>query len=220
MWQGAGPAGARATAPTLRRMASESLWRSRLRWRWRGALQWPLFAVLTVADALLLGWLPIAGDGPTALIPALLLASFFNLVAVAILAPIASMRLRRRRPDLPKVIADDRAGVALLCAVTVLLAAGGLLHRPHARDAEHDFAMQQFAAREFAARQAPPEFRRRTAESNTLKLGDEYFRTCVPGSDPRRWFCVFVDTESSPPGITVDTNRLSNEDLARPAVPG
>ena len=44
-------------------MEVEPLWRSRLRWRWRGALLWPAFVVLTLVDALLLGVLPIAGDG-------------------------------------------------------------------------------------------------------------------------------------------------------------
>ncbi|MEA2276521.1 MAG: hypothetical protein QOC78_1481, partial [Solirubrobacteraceae bacterium] len=32
----------------------EALWRSRLRWRWRGAMQWPTFAAVMIADALLL----------------------------------------------------------------------------------------------------------------------------------------------------------------------
>ena len=196
------------------------MWRSRLRWRFRGALQWPLFVVLTIVDALLLGQLPIAGDGGTDLVPALLLAFFFNLVAVAIVAPVVAWRLRRRRADLPKVIAEDRAGVALLCLVTLGFFVGGLVHRPQMQDAEHDLVVQQDAARRFAAREAPPEFRRRVAESNTLKLGDEYFRTCVPGPDPQRWFCVFVDTTQSPPGITIDTNRVSNQDLSRPGEPG
>ena len=40
-------------------MGDEPLWRSRLRWRWRGALLWPAFAVLTLVDALLLGVLPV-----------------------------------------------------------------------------------------------------------------------------------------------------------------
>ena len=36
----------------------ESLWRSRLRWRMRGAWQWPAFAVLMVADVILITRLP------------------------------------------------------------------------------------------------------------------------------------------------------------------
>ena len=201
-------------------MDGESLWRSRLRWRWRGALQWPAFVLLTVVDALLLGWLPIAGDGGTDLVPALLLAFFFNLVAVAVVAPLVAIRLRRRRRDLPRVVADDYAGTALLGVVTLGFLVGGLVHRPTMQDAEHDFVVQQDVARRYVARQAPAEFRARVTESNTIKLSDEYFRTCVPGPDAQRWFCVFVSTEESPPGITVDTNRVSNDALTRPASRG
>ena len=50
----------------------------------------------------------------------------------------------------------------------------------------------------------------------TLKLEDELYRTCVPGDDPKRWFCMYVTTDSSPPGITVDRNRESNASLNRP----
>jgi hypothetical protein len=202
-------------------MASEEpLWRSRLRWRWRGALQWPLFALLTVGDALLLGRLPIAGDGGTDLVPALLLAFFFNLLAVALVAPLASLRLRRRRRDLPRVIADDYAGAALLGVVTLGFVVGGLIHRPQRQDSEHDLIVQQAAARRFAATQGPPEFRRRVGESDTLKLGSDYFRTCVPGPNPTRWFCMFVNTDETPPGVTVDESRVSNAALSRPSNPG
>ena len=191
-----------------------------MRWRWRGALLWPAFIALTLLDAFLLGELPIAGDGGTAFVPALLLAFFFNLLAVAVVAPLAGRRLRRLRPDMPKVVADDYAGTALVCLVTVGLVVGGLIHRPQRQDAEHDLIVQQAAARQFIAREAPAPFRARVGESDTLKLGDEYFRTCVPGPDPNRWFCVFVSTSDSPPGITVDTNRVSNAALSLPASGG
>ena len=99
-------------------MAEESVWRSRLRWRWRGALQWPVFAALTVLDAVLLGFLPIAGDEGTDFVPALLLAMFFNLVAVALLAPLVAMAVRRRRPGLARDLAE-------------LVLAGAGADRPH-----------------------------------------------------------------------------------------
>jgi hypothetical protein len=50
-------------------MEAESLWRSRLRWRLRGALLWPTFIVLTLVDAVMLGQLPISGDGGTDFVP-------------------------------------------------------------------------------------------------------------------------------------------------------
>src|SRR5919107_566608 len=79
----------------------EPLWRSRARWRLKGALLWPAFWGLTLVDALMLGELPIAGDDGTDLVPALLLSLFFNLLAVAVAAPLAAFALRRRRPSPP-----------------------------------------------------------------------------------------------------------------------
>ena len=194
-------------------MAAEPLWPSRLRWRFRGALQWPAFWVLTVVDALLLGELPIAGDGGTGFIPALLLAGFFNLLVVAVLAPAAGTVLRRRRSDLPRVVASDHAGTALLLCVTAALLVGGLIHHGEVRDTEHDLLVQRAAALAYMRAQAPPEFRRNLPATTTIKMEDELFRTCTPGDDPNRWFCVYVATDTSPPGVTVDDNRESNASL-------
>ena len=197
-------------------MEVESLWRARLRWRLRGALLWPAFVLLTLLDALLLGRLPIAGDGGTDFVPALLVGFFFNLVAVTLITPPAAMLRRRRRPDLPKVVATDRAGTALVCGVTLALLAGGLGHRSAVREAEHDFAVQQFAARRFISRQAPPPFRDRAGESDSIKLEEDLYRTCAPGDDPRRHFCVLVRTDAMPPGIVVDESRETNAQLNEP----
>ena len=192
---------------------AEPLWRSRARWRLRGALLWPAFWGLTLLDALLLGRLPIAGDGGTAFVPALLLSGFFNLIAVAIVAPLAGFALRRRRRDLPQVIAYDHAGTALLVCVTAGLVVGGLLHRDERKDVEHDLLVQRAAAVTFMRAQAPPEYRRSLPATTTIKMEDELFRTCTPGEDPKRWFCVYVATDTSPPGVTVDQNRESNDSL-------
>ena len=197
-------------------MEVESLWRARLRWRLRGAVLWPVFVVATLADAVMLGQLPIAGDRGTELVPALLLAFFFNLVAIALVAPPAAGLLRRRRPDLPKVIAADRAGTAMVCVVTLGLLAGGLVHRSAVKEAEHDFLVQQMVARDFAARRAPAEFRAGVEGSDSIKLQDDLYRTCVPGDDPDRHFCVLVRTDAMPPGIVVDESRQTNADLNEP----
>ena len=202
--------------PTLEGMADESLWRARLRWRWRGALLWPLFVLFTIADAVLLGRLPLAGDTGTDFVPALLLAFFFNLVVVAVLAPVAAIALRRRRPDLPTVVAQDYTGRAGLVCVSLGLLAVGLLHHPQVDDAREDFAAQLLAARAYVQRSAPREFRAHPELATTLKLDADLYRTCVPGPDPKRWFCVLVRTDTAPPGITVDDNRESNASLNRP----
>ena len=68
--------------------------------------------------------LPIAGDGPGGVLPGVLLAGFANLILVAAVAPLAGRRLRRRRPDLPRVVADNYAGTALLLAFAAAVARG------------------------------------------------------------------------------------------------
>jgi len=108
----------------------ERLWVRRLRWRMRGAWQWPAFALLTVLDAVLLTRLPFYEDGPGTLVAGMLLAGFANLLAVAVIGPLLGLRLRRRRPDLPKVIAADTASTAVLVLIFSGLFVGGLLHRP------------------------------------------------------------------------------------------
>src|SRR4051794_39915697 len=106
----------------------ERVWLSRLRWRIRGAWQWPSFVALTLVDAVLLHQLPIAGEGPD-WVPAVLLAMFFNLLAVAVVGPLLGLALRRRRPDLPRVVATDYGGTAALVGTAALLAGIGLAHR-------------------------------------------------------------------------------------------
>ena len=196
-------------------MEVEPLWRARLRWRWRGALLWPAFAVLTLVDALLLTVLPIAGDRGTPFVGGLLLAMTFNLILVAVVAPLLALWLRRRRPDLPKVVAQDMTGTVLVGVVTLGFLIGGLIHAPVRAEAERDFAAQYVAARDYAHTRAPAQFRDGVDGMTTLKMEDELYRTCVPGDDPKRWFCMYVSTESSPPGITVDRNRESNASLNR-----
>lgn len=198
-------------------MDEVAVWRARLRWRFRGALLWPAFAALTVVDALLLRWLPVAGDGGTALVPALLLAGFANLIAVAVLGRLGARLLRRRRPALPKVVADDTAGAALVCAVTLAFLAAGLLHRADLQEARADQAAQVAAAERWFAHQAPPEYRGAAGAIDSLKLGEDLYRSCAPGKDPDRWLCLFVSTDSRPPGIRLDTSRESNTLLKGPA---
>lgn len=197
-----------------------ALWRRRLRWRMRGAWLWPTFAFALVADAILLHLQPIAGDDRPGLLPATLLAAFFNLVVVAVLGPLAGRWLRRRRPGLPRVVADDRAGTTLLLALVAGVAVLGLLHRPALQAEQDDFLAQAAFARAYVLNQAPPEFRRNVDRMDTWKQGPDLYRTCVPGPDPRRALCVFVRTDQHPPGIVRDRDQQPNARVAGPGNPG
>jgi hypothetical protein len=198
----------------------EALWRSRLRWRMRGAWQWPTFAAALVVDTVLLSVLPIAGDRAPGPFPAFLLAGFFNLVVVAVGAPLAGAWLRRRRRTMPKVVADDRAGTVLLVALAGVLVVLGLAHRP-AVSAERDaVAAQAEQARRFVLGQAPRAYRANVERMDTWKQGPNLYRTCVPGPDPTRDFCVLVTTDQDPPGITRDPDQRPNATIAGPDNPG
>ncbi|HEV2770393.1 MAG TPA: hypothetical protein VGV40_09450 [Solirubrobacteraceae bacterium] len=187
----------------------------RLRWRLRGAWMWPVFGLLTPAEAVLLHHLPLSGRG-TPYVAGFLLAGFFNLLAVAVAAPLMALAVRRRRPDLPRVVAVDYTGTALLGVVGLALVGAGLAHRPARLAAENAMVVQAEAARAYVAAQAPGEYRQRVHEMTSLQVEESLFRSCVPGEDPDRWLCVFVDTASTPPGVTRDRGQESNATFNRP----
>lgn len=187
----------------------------RMRWRMRGAWQWPTFVAVTLLDAALIHHLPLAGEG-TGWIAALLLAGCLNLIAVAVLGGIGGWLLRRRRPDLPKVVADDYVGTALVLAMAAVFLVAGLLHRPQVLDEREAVATQAAAVRRWVAAEAEPLYRSHVAAADTLRLEEDLYRTCVPGDDPKRHLCLIVDTASSPPVVKRDDNREPNASLNRP----
>jgi hypothetical protein len=187
----------------------ERVWSRRLRWRFRGAWQWPAFIVLTLVDGVLLSELPPWQDGPPGLFPGVLLAAFFNLIAVAVVAPFAGWLVRRRRPDLPRFIATDYAGAWLLGLITCALVAGGLAHRS---DAAAESAREQAVARamhDYVVDKAP-EYSGGLDQIDAIREGPDRYRACVPGRDTRHALCLFVTTGQNPPGIEVDPSQEPN----------
>ncbi|HEX6743898.1 MAG TPA: hypothetical protein VF087_06780 [Solirubrobacteraceae bacterium] len=193
----------------------EALWQTRLRWRLRGAMLWPAFVAAVAVEAVLLDRLPISGDAGPGLFAAVLLAGFANLFVVAVAAPLAGRWLRRRRPGMPPVIATDRAGAVLVAAGCALVVALGLAHHPSVQAAGADLDAQAAAARRFFISQAPREFQANVQHLDTIKQGDELYRTCVAGPDAHRAFCVFVNTDQSPPGVTRDPDQRPNAAVMR-----
>lgn len=187
----------------------ERLWVRRLRWRMRGAWQWPAFAVLTVIDAILLTRLPFYGDGPGPLVAGLLVAGFANLLAVAVVGPLIGLRLRRRRPDLPKLIATDYASTGVLVAICLAFLAGGLLHRPALQADRAELGAVVASTHDYVLAREPA-YRDGLAAIDAMRVDDDLYRSCVPGPDPRRWLCLFVSTDQRPPGITEDPDRAPN----------
>ena len=183
----------------------------RLRWRLRGAWLWPSFVVVTLLEMALLHWLPIQGDG-SGWIPSLLLAGSLNVIAVALLGKIGGALLRRRRRDLPKVVADDYAGLAALGVVAAAFLAAGLVHRPELAADNEAFARQSLAVRLWVQANGDDFTRAHVDAADTVRVDRDLYRTCVPGPDPdrRRWLCLIVDTAHQPPRVRRDRSRESN----------
>jgi hypothetical protein len=187
----------------------ERVWHRRLRWRLRGAWQWPVFVALTLVDGIVLVVLPPYDGAPENVFPGVLLAGFVNLIAVAVLAPALGLLLRRRRPDLPRLIAANYAGSWLLVGFTALLLVAGLLHRSavadeRAREQAVAAAMHDYVIRE------EPRLRSSLGTIDLIRIEDDYYRACVPDADPRHWLCLFVTTDQDPPGVTRDTEEVPN----------
>lgn len=185
------------------------MWATRLRWRLKGASQWPAFVLFTTLEGILLNELPLSGDGPGGLVPGVLLAGFGNLFLVAVVAPLGGRLIRRRAPDLPKAIATDFAGTAILGLGFLVVLGGGLVHRPAVQEERRDRLAQLAAVREYVASQAP-EHREYLEAAETIRLAEDLFRTCVPGPDPRRPLCLFVETDQHPAGVTRDRDLTPN----------
>jgi hypothetical protein len=192
----------------------ERVWPRRLRWRLRGAWQWPAFVVLTLVDGVLLAKLPPWGDGPPGVFPGVLLAAFFNLFAITVVAPFVCWLVRRRRRDLPRFIASDYAGAWLLAAITLAFFAGGLAHRSAAADESRREAAVARAMHDYVVQHAP-EYATGLQHIDAVRLEPDHYRACVPGRDERHSLCLFVTTAQDPPGIAVDTSQDPNEVFRR-----
>ena len=188
---------------------SERLWLTRLRWRLRGAWLWPAFFALTAIDGTLIALLPPYDEAPRELVGGVLLAGFANLAAIAVLGPLGGHLLRRRRPDLPRVVATDYAGTALVLAIAALLLVAGLIHRPAVSAERGDQAAMLTAVRGFLTSQAP-EWRPGLARLDAVRLAPDVYRACVPGDEPRRSLCLIVDTDQHPAGVTRDDSMEPN----------
>jgi 4-amino-4-deoxy-L-arabinose transferase-like glycosyltransferase len=187
----------------------ERLWPSRLRWRMRGAWLWPAFFGLTAVDGILIAELPPYEGTPPDLTGGILLAGFANLFLLAVVAPFAGRALRRRRPDLPRTVAYDYAGTALIVGLTAVILAAGLAHRPAVAAEERDEAALAAAVRAYVEAHAP-EWEPGLAAADADKLKANTYRACVPGPDPRRWLCLIVDTDRRPPAVHRDESMRPN----------
>ncbi len=170
----------------------DGAWFARARWRRRGAWLWPAFAALTVADGFIGHELPPSGETQT-FIAAVLLGCALNLIGVILLRRPLGALVRRARPDLPKLIARDYAGTAVVGVVSAALLVVGVAH--HSSVLAHRHALYEAIARAEAwiGARAPAQFRRDAAYISTLTIEPGLmYRSCAPSTDGRRSYCVIV----------------------------
>lgn len=169
-------------------------WPRRMRWRRRGAWMWPAFVAAIGVDALIGTQLPPAGESE-GVFAAAVAGLVLNTLGVILLSrPVAAL-VRRRRPDLPLVVARDYAGTAIVAGVATVLLAVGLIH--HGRVLGDARAMREavLRAQAYIGDRAPAEFRRHIEFVSVFAIEPSHlFRACVPGLDDNRTYCVIVDT--------------------------
>jgi hypothetical protein len=154
---------------------------------------WPVFVTATVADAAIGHALPPAGDAES-LAGAAVVALFLNLIAVILLSRPLSSMLRRRRKDLPQIVARDYGGTTAVAAVSLALLAAGLIH--HSTVMSDQSAQRDAVTRAVAwiGDRAPTEFRRHLIYVSTFVIEPgRIFRECVPSATHARTYCVIVD---------------------------
>ncbi len=175
----------------------DAVWLGRLRWRRRGAWLWPAFIAATVADAAIGHLLPASGDAAS-VVGAGVFALFANLIAVILLSRPLGMLLRRRRTDLPKLIAHDYGGTTAIAGVTLAFLAAGLVHHTTVmsdRSAQRDAIAR---AQAWIGARAPAEFRQNVDYVSTFAIQPgRIYRECVPALRSARTYCVIVN-ESQP----------------------
>jgi hypothetical protein len=212
-----------AALATLTRVTEQSFWRARLRWRLRGAWMWPAFVVLTLADGLLLHLLPPIRTGVD-LIPAIILATFGNLILIGAVAPWLARRITARRPAAasppapPQAaleVLTDRIGTGLLAAGVLGLVAAGLATRPLVVSETESTERNARAVREYVLHSGDQELLRNIETANTRRLSEGYYRTCIARDDRRRYFCLFVDTNKRPTEVTRDPSAEPNAPTPR-----
>ena len=196
--------------------SGERFWTSRVRWRLRGALMWPAFAVVTLAEAVLLNRLPPIRTGVD-LIPGAIIATFANLILVGAVAPWLAKRMAARSgghgavsPQTAREVLQDRVGTVLLATGLVGVIASGLATRPLIVGETEERERAAKALFEYVQHSGNAELRRNNDAAETARLADGYFRTCIPHDDRRRYFCFFVDATKQPVEVVRDPSAQPN----------
>jgi hypothetical protein len=203
----------------------ERFWASRLRWRLRGAWMWPVFVVATLVDGFVLHELPPLRFGFSevglTLVAGILIATFGNLILIGAVAPWLARRLVQRQQAAPgpavsrqtlREVTTDRVGTALLVVGFFGVLASGLASIPLINGETDDRNRAARALVDYVEAHAPAEIQRNqdSGAVETARLGDGYFRSCIPFDDRSRSYCVFIDVNKHPTQVRKDRSAESN----------
>lgn len=195
----------------------ERFWPARMRWRLRGATMWPAFIAITLLDGLILHLLPPVRTGVD-IIPGILLATFGNLILIGALGPWLARRTWARRPAAAEgapakaqlEVLTDRIGTGLLLVSVVAVLCAGLAARPTVVSETEDTERNAQAFRDLVLGSGNAELIRNLETANTVRLSEDYFRTCIARDDRERYFCAFVDTSREPARVARDPSAEPN----------
>lgn len=199
----------------------ERFWTRRLRWRFRGAWQWPVFGVLTLVDGLILHELSPTG-ADVDLFLGVILASFGNLFLAGVLAPWLARRLvsRQRQGEAatgvagpPAEVVHDRIGTAFLVCGALALLVSGLALQPVIVSETEATEENARLVQDYVEAHATEEVRRNLGTANTIRLGEGFFRTCIALDDRTEAFCLLVDVNEDPASVREDPNPVPNDEL-------
>ena len=197
--------------------SEERFWASRLRWRLRGAMQWPAFVLFTLLDAVVISELPPSVVREPNLIVGLLAATFGNLVLIGAVAPFLARRLAQRESDQTgREILQDRTAAVLMAVGLLACLVSGLANRPVIVSETEDTEEVGRQLRAYVQRSDSEELRRNLETANTIRLSDGYFRVCIARDDRRRNVCLFVDTDKDPTEVRRDPSSQPNAGFAAP----
>jgi hypothetical protein len=196
---------------------AERFWTRRLRWRLLGSWRWPAFGLLTVLDGVIIKALPPAGSGAR-LIPAIIIASFGNLILVGLVAPWLSRALRARNETAQAAgeavpsfeITVDHVATVMMGLATIGLVVAGLGNRRVVVAATDEVERAGNAAQVYVLRYGTPEVKRNFDTLNTHRFGDGTYRMCVALDDRRLAYCMFVDGRQKPPSVKPDPDKNPN----------
>jgi hypothetical protein len=170
----------------------DGAWLHRARWRWRGALLWPTFAVAVFVDGAIARFRPFAGDSQS-FGGGMLAGMILNLLGVLLLSRLFGALIRRRRADMPASVARNYGGTLVIVLISAGMLAAGQARHPgivHDQRVLDDVIVR---AEAFIGDRAPPEFRVNANRTDTFTIQTGViYRTCVPSRYRPRYYCVIV----------------------------